>query len=690
MSSGLDRLFDGHDPIVFNRLTQAFNAMFTSRQDLMSRSMDPRRDVYDECGFLRTEQLTPDIYWNYGDRDPIAARVNECLVKESWQLLPTIYESEDAEEVTPFEVAWDALGSTIQPGRSWFKQEAGSAILERLKRVDALSGIGHYGALYFGFADGGRTDAPVKPRKGLGLRYLFAYPEYLAQITQVEGDRNNPRFGQPNQYLITTQDTREMRTGVGTASVSIPAHWSRVLHVADTHHTASTSDVWAVPRMRPILNNLYNLEKIYASDGEAYWRQAILKLFFETHPELGGDVETSIEELKDAFESMMNGLQHWMFLRGMSAKSVSPQAVDPTSHVNVQLEAICIKLGVPMRVFKGSERGELASSQDDAAWNDRLKERQSSYITPCIIVPFVDRLIQLGVLPEPKEYFVHWPSLTSKNDLEKADVLSRRVSAHATYISGGVEALLPPMDYLTREAGFTEEEAKSILTAAAEAEELPVENVFCPTGEGGGVDPTCSPGASSIPVVTPFKVVRTQVESYVIRSGERTLDKLDSAELNAVSNYAGNGYVKLNRSMRSCPPEFECLDDKQKFTLSAIESAIAKAGAFEAPVDVYRGIGFNDAEGAEKFLEQVYKAKVQDAEYQMPSLTSTSADARVTKSFSGPKQVLLRIRAKTGLYVEPISGLSEDEVLLSSRTKYRVVAVGRYKDGGGEVLLDEV
>jgi hypothetical protein len=165
-------------------------------------------------------------------------------------------------------------------------------------------------------------------------------------------------------------------------------------------------------------------------------------------------------------------LRRYLGLIGATAKSLSPQVVDPTPQIAVQLEAITIQLGIPLRIFKGSERGELASGQDDATWNDRLRERQQSYLTPRVIVPFVDRLIQLGVLPEPAEgYRVWWPDLDSQSDTEQADVAVKYTGALAQYVTSGVESLLPPLDFLTRVLGFDEAEAAAMLEAAEAAVE---------------------------------------------------------------------------------------------------------------------------------------------------------------------------------------------------------------------------
>jgi hypothetical protein len=116
---------------------------------------------------------------------------------------------------------------------------------------------------------------------------------------------------------------------------------------------------------------------------------------------LGGDVTIDSDDVRDQIENYINSLQRYLALTGMSAHTLAPQVSDPSSQIDKHLEAICIQLGIPKRVFMGSERGELASSQDDASWNDRLKARQNGYITPRIIVPFIDRLISVGVLPEP-------------------------------------------------------------------------------------------------------------------------------------------------------------------------------------------------------------------------------------------------------------------------------------------------
>jgi len=221
--------------------------------------------------------------------------------------------------------------------------------------------------------------------------------------------------------------------------------------------------------MQPVYNRLVDLRKLYGGSAEMYWKGAFPGLAIETHPQLGGDVVIDSAAMKTQMEQYMNGLQRYLSLVGQSANSLAPQVVDPTSHINTQIEAICVRLGIPKRIFMGSERGELASSQDDSTWNDRLRHRQSMFITPRLIVPFVDRLITFGVLPEPKSYYVKWPDLEALTEQEQATVAVTKTEALTKYSSGGGESIMIVLDFLTKILGMEQGEAEAVVEAATEA-----------------------------------------------------------------------------------------------------------------------------------------------------------------------------------------------------------------------------
>jgi len=443
-----------------------------SRSDLFKAFLDPRRDIDDDCGYPKTNEITGDKYRMLYDREAVAARVVEVMPRESWQVQPTVFETEEAEHVTPFEAAWKELHGALR-GDSWYQDEEGSPIWEHLRRADELSGIGKYGVLLMGLDDGDEMSKPVERREGTRLLFLRSFDEALVSIAHYEPDITSPRFGQPLLYRITFNDPRDSsQGGVGLPLATIAVHWSRVVHIADN---LGSSEIFGVPRMRPVYNRLWDLRKMYAGSAEMYWRGAFPGLSLETHPQLGGDVTIDRNSIRDEMENYMNGLQRYLALMGMSAKSLAPQVVDPTPQIDVQITAICIRLGIPKRIFMGSERGELASSQDSSTWNDRLRDRQVNYLTPRIIVPFIDRLIAVGVLPEPDGYSVVWPDLGALTEEEQARIAVQRTEAMVKYVGGNVEALMTPLDYLMRVLGMTREAAMAILEATLAAEEESVE-----------------------------------------------------------------------------------------------------------------------------------------------------------------------------------------------------------------------
>jgi len=441
------------------------NAVY-SRASFAQKFLDRRRDLDNECGYPKTEELNCDHYRMLYDREPIATKVVDLLPRESWKVQPKVYEDEDAEKITEFEEAWDALGLSLLGEESWYQEEAGSPLWEYLERIDRLAGIGHYGVLLLGLDDGAELSEEAK-KGGNKLLYLRAFDESLAKITRYETDSKSPRYGQPVEYNLSFSDpSQNMQSSIGFSIATKLVHWSRIIHVADN---LGSSEVLGVPRLRPVYNRVYDLYKLYGGSAEMYWKGAFPGMGLE--PTTGvnmGDVEIDVEAIKDQLEQYFNGLDRAFFAQGLSAKMLSPTVVDPTGQINAAIQAICIQLDCPQRIFMGSERGELASSQDASSWNTRLARRRERFVTPRLIVPFVNRCIFLGVLPEPKSYIVYWPQEQSLGEQEKATIAVTKTDALTKYVSGGVEAMITPMDYLTRFLEFEEEEAKSMLEAAEE------------------------------------------------------------------------------------------------------------------------------------------------------------------------------------------------------------------------------
>lgn len=297
------------------------------------------------------------------------------------------------------------------------------------------------------------------------LMYMKVYDESLAVITRWEVEPLHPRYNQPVMYQVTVADPNEAHAATGIANTTVNVHWTRVIHIADNR---GTSDVFGIPAMRPCYNRLTNLYKIYGGNAEMVWRCAIPTLSFETHPQLGSDVRIDKEDMQQQIWRVANSLQKYFASEGLSVKSIAAVLADLSSNVDIELMAICALLDCPKRIFTGSERGELASSQDSIAWLERLIHRRQSYLTPYIIVPFVDRLIQMKVLPEPTGFSVEWPNSDVLQPKEKADVGLVITQTIVAALAGDLFTFMSPETFCTEILGYDEEKAEAIIESVIE------------------------------------------------------------------------------------------------------------------------------------------------------------------------------------------------------------------------------
>ena len=444
----------------------------TSRAASMRKLLDPRRDIDDECGYPKTGDIDAEMYRVMYDREGIATRVVEVEPKESWQVTPDVYETFEQEE-TAFEAAWNGLPKQVATSEipSYYNDEKLSPVWEYLRRVDILSGVGHFGVLLIGLDDGKDLNERVEPRDGMKVLYLRAFDESLVHITRYDQDPTSSRYGEPVAYNLTFYEYQSNTEGVAAAGVTMQTaevHWTRVIHVADNR---GSSEVIGVPRQRPVWNRLYDLRKLYGGSAEMFWRGAFPGISLETHPMLGGDVKVDATAVRKEMIDYMEGLQRYLLSKGMTAKSLAPQVADPSNHIDAILTAICIRLGIPKRIFMGSERGELSSNQDEGAWDNRIDERRNNYLTPHVICPFVDRLIWYGVLPVPAEgYHVDWPERDYLKPKDKADIAFTLTRSIREYLSGGVQTMIPPYEQMTRFLNISEEKVAAILETALKQE----------------------------------------------------------------------------------------------------------------------------------------------------------------------------------------------------------------------------
>lgn len=433
------------------------------RGSLLGNLIDPRRDIDYECGYPLN--ITSQQYRWFYEREGIATRVVEILPRESWALSPSIYQN-DTEDETPFEAAWNKL-------------EEDHHILSNLQSIDILSGIGYYGIMLLGLDDGLPLDQPVagydpvtntmSSGRQLKLLYIRNFDESEVEITSFDNNPNSPRAGQPNSYNIRFIDTTQVNTGaVGTSTILASVHWTRVLHVADGR---KSSYVFGTPRLQCVFNRIYDLRKILSGSGEMFWKGAFPGIAFEVDPTIAASINLDKEGLRKEFYEYSMGLQRYLALQGVTAKSLAPQVASPEKHFETNIKAICVSIATPYRIFMGSEEAKLASIQDLRAWNHRLARRQESYISPYIIRNFISRVMGFGILPFVESYLIFWPDLNTSTNTEKADLAFKRTQAMAQYaMTPQLASIMTPLHFYTIILDIPQDQAEAILAAAKKSD----------------------------------------------------------------------------------------------------------------------------------------------------------------------------------------------------------------------------
>lgn len=416
-------------------LIQAATDLMTRRAYManLGMSFNGNRDIYEALGYKKI--LTFDDYYVKYDRQDIATRIVDAPVDGCWSAMPKILEV-DKKDDTEFETELLDIAKRVK-------------LFPKIVRLDKLCGIGQYSVLFLGFdgTDATRLNQPLEEGKK-NLLYVQPYSEAGAQIVEWEQDSNSERFGLPKMYNLKVTSPVP---GSGTQiTKEVKVHHSRVIHICEGN---LIDDVYGQPRLKNVYNRLEDIEKIVGGSGEMFWQGAFpgMALKADADADMTGTADAITEEI----DKYVHKMQRYMKLKGIDVQQLSPNISDPTSCLTVNVKMISAAKGIPVRILLGSERGELASSQDEKNWIDQLAQRREDHCEGMILRPLVDKLISVGAITSPKTgYELDWEPLYIRSDVEKADVASKRADALSKYTSGGLDMLMTFTAYLEHVCEF--------------------------------------------------------------------------------------------------------------------------------------------------------------------------------------------------------------------------------------------
>jgi len=426
---------NGHHPTAGLPL-QTLEAL-ASRASLAQRlgyMFDGTRKIHEILGYKPT-LLYRDFKARYIRQD-LAHRIVKAYPEATWSQPPGVAEDDQEDQETPFEAAWQALVQRLN-------------LFSTLERTDVLANLGQYAVLLIGLRGQSDLQNPARPvRSPEDILYLTPYSEEWASIERFEGNPGVATFGHPLLYRInfgrnTERGKQPLPVGQGMV------HASRVLHVAED---VLDDEVYGIPRLEVIYDKLDDLLKVVGGSAEMYYRDAKRRIALE----LRDDYQLRPEDeaaLTEEIEEYVHDLKDFIRVAGVDVKNLSGTVASPRDHFDVIMDVMSAATAIPKRILLGSERGELASSQDSEAWLQRITRRQKQFAEQRILRPLIDRFLMLQALPAPEQdYQITWDNLLSLSEPQQAIVAKDVATALNQFAAADASGFNP----LAREVFITE------------------------------------------------------------------------------------------------------------------------------------------------------------------------------------------------------------------------------------------
>lgn len=386
------------------------------------------RDLYQALGY--PTRLTYDDYYARYLRQDMAKAIIDRPVKASWKGALSVIEDVKPTN-TQFETEWNKLFEKLK-------------LKSLFIRADKLTGIGEYSIILLGLNDVRSNDDfknPVKKSNGLKLLYAKPVGQAAATIDRFDENITSERYGLPLLYKVKTSVPGTLK---GHKQMELTVHYTRVIHLVED---VLEDEVYGTPRLQAVYNRLMDLEKLVGGDAEMFWRGARPGYTGKLDPDFQITSE-GMEELKNQIDEFEHNLRRILVNEGVDYQALQQQIADPRSHVEVQMQMISAVTGIPKRILTGSERGELSSAQDKQEWVSYVASRREEQNEPMILRPFIDRCIDIGVLPKPKngKYLIVWDKLFSLSDMDKVNMGKVRAMALREYSMNPMAQELMPFD----------------------------------------------------------------------------------------------------------------------------------------------------------------------------------------------------------------------------------------------------
>lgn len=397
---------------------------FASRHGIggAGTSFGGARDLYEAGGYPR--KLTNAHYLDLYQRGDIAERLVEAYPKATWTPGASIFEDEDPDNITPWEITVNTLFDRLD-------------IWGVFRRADILSRIGENGYSVILIGDKSRTplDQELPTSTSFeSLLYLQPIHQKNAKIAEFDEDLYSERFSLPRVYEL---DLGKLNKN-STANRKPKVHWSRLIHFTEG---GLDNPVYGAPALRSIFNRLMDMEKIYTAGSEAAFKRMDPGAVFT--PKEGAilgatdaEEEKAIEIAQDRIDEFYHSMRRYLMLDNLDVTPLQTAVHNFGGNIDSLIKAIAGAKGFPQRKLTGSEEAQLASEQDRSSYQEEIDTRQA-----LIALPHVRTFVNRVNSDNPPEWDIYWPTRDELNDHEKAELVNTLAQANDAHYKASGELL---------------------------------------------------------------------------------------------------------------------------------------------------------------------------------------------------------------------------------------------------------
>ncbi len=376
-------------------------------------SPDGKRNYNELYGY--GEQLAYIDYFGMYKRGGIAHAVVAKLPKACWRELPKIKNGD-------IEILADEL-----------KMLKNMGFFRVLERSDILNRIGNFSVLLIGMPDGNDLNLPLGTANSFEGMYFNPYSFDGTEIVKVDTDPASPRFGLPVLYQVRTTNLDQSKRKEQIFITRI-VHYTRIIHLAEG---ALDSVIEGESSLEAPWNAMIDKNKVRGGSAEAYFRNARQKLALEVEKDATVNTDPEVvAALKENVENFQNGWEDVLRLNNMKANMLQPSLVSPRDSFDIAVEEISGTTGIPIRILTGKGGGQTTGTEDKAAWNALVLDRQEQECSLWLLQG-LSIMAEAGLFKLPDNVEVEWSVQKSLNEKESTEANKNK----ATTLKAVVDAV---------------------------------------------------------------------------------------------------------------------------------------------------------------------------------------------------------------------------------------------------------